>query len=162
MAEKKIQVIEGSFQGSGLAIAIVASRFNDFITAKLVDGAIDCLKRHEVADEKITVVWVPGAFEIPFVAQTLVESNKYDAVVCLGTVIRGETPHFDYIAAEVSKGVAQVALKGKIPVVFGVLTTDNVAQAVDRAGTKAGNKGFAAALTALEMANLHKKLTSNS
>jgi 6,7-dimethyl-8-ribityllumazine synthase len=158
MSKQEMRTVEGSFKGEGLAIGIVASRFNEFITGKLIEGAIDGLLRHGVDEKKITIAWVPGSFEIPFVAKRMAEAGSFDAVICLGTVIRGETPHFDYIAAEVSKGVAQVALASSIPVIFGVLTTDNVAQAVDRAGTKAGNKGFDAAMSAIEMANLMKAL----
>ena len=158
MANDGIKRIEGGYQGEGLAVCIIASRFNEFITAKLIEGALDGLTRHGVDPGKISVVRVPGSFEIPAVAGRLADSGKYDAIMCLGTVIRGETPHFDYVAAEVSKGVAQVAMRAKVPVVFGVLTTENVNQAVDRAGTKAGNKGFDAALSALEMANLFKAL----
>jgi 6,7-dimethyl-8-ribityllumazine synthase len=141
-----------------MSIGIVASRFNEFITAKLIEGALDGLVRHGVDESKITIAWVPGSFEIPVIAKRLAESRTCDAVICLGTVIRGETPHFDYVAAEVSKGVAQVGLNANVPVIFGVLTTENVAQAVDRAGTKSGNKGFDAALAAIEMANLFKAL----
>ena len=158
MASESIKTIEGNFQGEGLSIGIVASRFNEFITGKLIEGALDGLVRHGVDEKKIAIAWVPGSFEIPVAAKKLAEGGQYDAVICLGTVIRGETPHFDYIAAEVSKGVAQVGLNAKVPVIFGVLTTENVAQAVDRAGTKAGNKGFDAAMSAIEMANLFKAL----
>ncbi len=158
MAKNAIKVMEGDFNGEGMSIGIVASRFNEFITGKLVEGALDGLVRHGVKEENVTLAWVPGSFETPAAAKRLAESGAYDAVVCLGAVIRGETPHFDYVAAEVSKGVAQVGLAANVPVIYGVLTTDNVAQAVDRAGTKAGNKGFAAATAAIEMANLYKKL----
>jgi 6,7-dimethyl-8-ribityllumazine synthase len=158
MAKEGIKMIEGNFKGDGLAVGIVASRFNEFITGKLIEGALDGLVRHGVDEKKITLVRVPGSFETPAAAQRMAESGEYDAVICLGAVIRGETPHFDYVAAEVSKGVAQVGLAAKVPVIYGVLTTDNVAQAVDRAGTKAGNKGFDAACSAIEMANLYKAL----
>jgi 6,7-dimethyl-8-ribityllumazine synthase len=158
MGKSAIRVIEGDFKGEGMSIGIVASRFNEFITGKLIEGALDGLVRHGVDEKNITLAWVPGSFETPAAAKRLAESGEYDAVICLGAVIRGETPHFDYVAAEVSKGVAQVALAAGVPVIYGVLTTDNVAQAVDRAGTKAGNKGFAAAAAAIEMANLYKKL----
>jgi 6,7-dimethyl-8-ribityllumazine synthase len=158
MAKNGIKVIEGDFKGEGLSIGIVASRFNEFITGKLIEGALDGLVRHGVKEENIALAWVPGSFETPAAAKRLADSGAYDAVICLGAVIRGETPHFDYVAAEVSKGVAQVGLSADIPVIYGVLTTDNVAQAVDRAGTKAGNKGFDAATAAIEMANLYKKL----
>jgi 6,7-dimethyl-8-ribityllumazine synthase len=158
MATERIKMIEGSFQGEGLAIGLVASRFNEFITGKLIDGAVDGLVRHGVEEKNVTLVRVPGSFETPAAAKRMAQSGKYDAVICLGAVIRGETPHFDYVAAEVSKGVAQVGLAADVPVIYGVLTTDNVAQAVDRAGTKAGNKGFDAACSAIEMANLYKTL----
>ncbi len=158
MVKEEIGVIEGNFNGDGLAIGIVASRFNEFITGKLIEGALDGLVRHGVDEKKITLVWVPGSFEIPAATQRLANSGAYDAVICLGAVIRGETPHFDYVAAETSKGVAHVGLNAGIPVIYGVLTTDNVAQAVDRAGTKAGNKGFDAACSAIEMVNLYKQL----
>ena len=150
-----MKIIEGYLGGRDFRIAIVISRFNSFITQHLLDGAEDALKRHGIADEKITVVWVPGAFEIPTVAKKAAESGNYDAVICLGAVIRGATPHFDYVAAEVSKGVAAVGLATGVPVIFGVLTTDSIEQAIERAGTKAGNKGWDAAITALEMADLN-------
>ncbi|MBN2055427.1 6,7-dimethyl-8-ribityllumazine synthase [bacterium] len=153
-----MKVIEGELKGAGCKIGVVVSRFNSFITAKLVDGARDALLRHEVKEEDIHLVYVPGAFEIPRIAKRLVEKEAYDAVICLGAVIRGETPHFDYVAAEVSKGVAAVGLESGVPVVFGVLTTDTVDQAVDRAGAKSGNKGFDAALAALELIQLFKKI----
>jgi 6,7-dimethyl-8-ribityllumazine synthase len=140
--------------GRGRHIGIVVARFNEFISGKLLDGARDGLVRHEVAEDDIEVAWVPGSFEIPLVAQRMARSGRYDAVICLGAVIRGATPHFDYVAAEVSKGIANVALATGVPVIFAVLTTDTIEQAIERAGTKAGNKGFDAALTALEMANL--------
>ncbi|MHB9155228.1 MAG: 6,7-dimethyl-8-ribityllumazine synthase, partial [Endomicrobiales bacterium] len=131
---------------------------NEFITSKLVDGALDALVRHGAQEDAIELAWVPGAFEIPVVAQRMAESKRYDAVVCLGCVIRGDTPHFDYIAAEVAKGVAQVGMKSAVPVIFGVLTTDSIEQAIERAGTKAGNKGAEAAAGAIEMANLYQQL----
>ena len=146
--------IAGQLVSKGKRYALAASRFNEFITSKLVDGAIDCLKRHGVADDEIELVWVPGSFELPGVCKRLAESGRCDAVLALGAVIRGGTPHFDYIANEVSKGVAHVALASKVPVVFGVLTTDTIEQAIERAGTKAGNKGAEAAAGAIEMANL--------
>ncbi|MFA5928844.1 MAG: 6,7-dimethyl-8-ribityllumazine synthase [Candidatus Margulisiibacteriota bacterium] len=155
MAKKEIS---GKLIGDGLKPAIVISRFNEFITSKLLDGAYDCLLRHNVKEENITTAWVPGAFEIPMLAQKLAATGKYNAIICLGTVIRGETPHFDYISAEVSKGVAKVAMEAKIPVIFGVLTADTTEQAIERAGTKAGNKGWNAALAAIEMANLYKEV----
>lgn len=151
-------VVEGLLDGSGKRFGLVASRFNELITRKLVEGAMDCLIRHNVNKDAITIVWVPGAFEIPLAAQKMARSKQYDAVVCLGAVIRGGTPHFDYVAAEVSKGIAKVALDEAMPVIFGVLTTDTIEQAVERAGTKAGNKGWDAALGAIEMVDLFSKL----
>ncbi len=151
-------VFEGDLLGKGLKIGVVVARFNEFITGKLLSGAKDALSRHGVADEDIDVAWVPGSFEIPLVAQKLAGTSKYDAVICLGTVIRGATPHFEYIAAEVSKGVAKVGLDAGIPVLFGVITADTLEQAIERAGTKSGNKGFDAAVGAIEMANLLKKI----
>lgn len=150
--------IEGKVVASGIKVGIVASRFNEFIVSKLVGGAIDGLVRHDVKDEDITVAWVPGAFEIPLAAKKMAKSGKYDAVICLGTVIRGETSHYDYVCAEVSKGIAQVSLESEVPVMFGILTTDTIEQAVTRAGTKAGNKGYDCALGAIEMVNLMKQL----
>jgi 6,7-dimethyl-8-ribityllumazine synthase len=141
-----------------LKVAIVVSRFNEFITGKLLSGAIDCLKRNRANEDDITVVWVPGSFEIPSVVKKMAQSKKFDAVISLGAVIRGATPHFDYIAAEVTKGVAQISLTSDIPVVFGVLTTDSIEQAIERAGTKSGNKGFDAALSAIEMCNIYKQI----
>jgi 6,7-dimethyl-8-ribityllumazine synthase len=155
---KHMKIIEGNLLGQGLKIGIVAARFNEFITGKLLGGAQDALLRHGVATEDITIIWVPGAFEIPLVAKKAALSGKYDAVICLGAVIRGATPHFDYVSAEVSKGIAQVSLSTDIPISFGVLTTDNIEQAIERAGTKAGNKGFDAAVTAIETANLLKQM----
>ena len=152
------KVYEGFLVGSGLKIAIVVSRFNEFITNKLLGGALDTLHRHEVADDDISVFWVPGSFEIPAVAKKLAESKKYDAVICLGAVIRGSTTHYDYVCAEVSKGVAAVSLSTGVPTIFGVVTTENIEQAIERAGTKAGNKGSDAAASAIEMANLMKKI----
>ncbi|MDA8228630.1 MAG: 6,7-dimethyl-8-ribityllumazine synthase [Desulfitobacterium hafniense] len=149
-----MRVYEGKLLGEGLKFGIVAARFNEFITSKLVGGALDALRRHGVKEDSVEIAWVPGAFEIPLVAQKMAESGRYDAVICLGAVIRGATPHFDYVSAEVSKGVAHVGLKTKLPVIFGVLTTDSIEQAIERAGTKAGNKGFEAAVTAIETANL--------
>jgi 6,7-dimethyl-8-ribityllumazine synthase len=149
---------EGKLSGKGLRFGIVAGRFNEFISTRLLDGALDSLKRHEVADDDVEVAWVPGAFELPLVAQRLAASGRYDALICLGAVIRGGTPHFDYVAAETAKGIAKVSLDTGIPVIFGVLTTDTIEQAVERAGTKAGNKGWSAAMSALEMANLLREL----
>ncbi len=151
-------IIEGALQAEGLKFGIVVSRFNDFITSKLVEGALDVLKRHGADDGDIDIVKVPGAFEIPFAAKIMVEKERYDAVICLGAVIRGATPHFDYVAAEASKGVAAVALSASIPVMFGVLTTDSIEQAIERAGTKAGNKGADVTLGAIEMVNLHRQI----
>ncbi len=145
---------EGKLQGEGLSFGIVIGRFNEFISGKLLSGALDCLTRHGVAPSSIEVAWVPGAFEIPLVASKLAAGGRYDAVLCLGAVIRGSTPHFDYVAAEVAKGVAKVGLDTGVPVIFGVLTTDTIEQAVERAGTKAGNKGWDAAVAGLEMASL--------
>ncbi len=153
-----IKIIQGNLVAQDDKYAIVIARFNDFIGSKLLEGCVDALKRHGVDDENIEVVWVPGAFEIPLVAKKLAKSSKYSAVITLGAVIKGSTPHFDYVSAEVSKGVAQVALQSDIPVIFGVLTTDNIEQAIERAGTKAGNKGADAAKTAIEMVNLIKEL----
>ena len=153
-----MKIIEGKFDATGLKTALVVSRFNEFITSKLVGGAIDALVRNNAKEDDITQVWVPGAFEIPAVAKKLAESKKYDAVICLGAVIRGSTPHFDMVANEATKGVAQVGMQCGIPVIFGVLTTDTIEQAVERAGTKAGNKGFDAALSAIEMVNLYRQI----
>ncbi|MBD3181230.1 6,7-dimethyl-8-ribityllumazine synthase [Candidatus Poribacteria bacterium] len=152
------KVYQGNLIGTGLKIGIVNSRFNEFITSKLMSGAIDALNRHGVKEEDIEIAWVPGSFEIPLAAQKMASSDRYDAVICLGAVIRGATPHFDYIAAEASKGIAQVGLKTGMPVIFGVITTDTIEQAIERAGTKAGNKGAEAAVTAIEMANLFKSM----
>jgi 6,7-dimethyl-8-ribityllumazine synthase len=151
-------VKEGKLDAKGLRFGIVASRFNSFITDRLLEGALDALTRHGAADGDVDVYRSPGAFEIPAIARRLAHSGKYDAVVTLGAVIRGGTPHFDYVAAEVSKGVGALSLEAPVPVVFGVLTTDNVEQAIERAGTKAGNKGFEAAAAAIEMANLYRDL----
>ena len=153
-----MKTLEGKLTAKNMKIAIVVARFNDFITSKLLSGCIDCLIRHEAADEDLTVAWVPGAFEIPMAAKKLAESGKYDAVICLGAVIRGATPHFDYVCAEASKGIAQVSMQTGVPVAFGVLTTENIQQAVERAGTKAGNKGVDCAMTAMEMVNLFKEM----
>lgn len=150
--------IEGNLEAAGLSFGILVSRFNSFISERLLEGALDALIRHGADDEKIDVARVPGAFEIPLAASKMCGSGKYDAVICLGAVIRGATPHFDYVAAEVSKGVAHVSLDSGIPVIFGVLTTDSIEQAIERAGTKAGNKGFDAAMSAIEISNLIKRL----
>ena len=153
-----MKLLEGKIDATGLKIAIVVSRFNEFITNKLLGGALDCLKRSNAAEADITVAWVPGSFEIPPVTKLLAESKKFDAVICLGAVIRGSTPHFDFVAAEVSKGVAAIGLGARIPVIYGVLTTDSIEQAIERAGTKSGNKGFDAAMSAIEMASLYKQI----
>ncbi|EQB89512.1 6,7-dimethyl-8-ribityllumazine synthase [Clostridium punense] len=152
-----MKVYEGKLVAQGLKIGIIVGRFNEFIGGKLLSGAIDGLVRHGVEENSIEVSWVPGAFEIPLVAKKMAKSQKYDAVICLGAVIRGATPHFDYVSSEVTKGVASVSLETEVPVIFGVLTTDSIEQAIERAGTKAGNKGYDAAITAIEMANLLKE-----
>ena len=151
-------IIEGNITAEGLKFAIVASRFNEFITSKLLEGALDMLRRHGAAENAVDVVWVPGAFEIPLAAKKLASCGKYDAVICVGAVIRGATSHYDYVCSEVSKGVAQAALATGVPVIFSVVTTENIEQAVERAGTKAGNKGADGAMAAMEMANLLKKI----
>jgi 6,7-dimethyl-8-ribityllumazine synthase len=153
-----MKIIEGDLQAKGLKFGIVTSRFNDFITAKLLDGAKDALLRHGAKDEDIDVVRVPGSFEIPLAAKKMAGKGVYHAIICLGTIIRGATPHFDYVASEASKGVALVSLETGIPVAFGIITSDTIEQAVERAGTKSGNKGWDAAITAIEMAQLLKKL----
>jgi len=150
------KIYEGHLVGTGLRIGIVVARFNEFITAKLLSGSLDALKRHGVADEDVEIAWVPGAFELPLIAKKMAESNKYDAVIALGTVIRGSTSHYDYVCNEVAKGLAATALSTGKPVMFGVLTTDSIEQAIERAGTKAGNKGWDSAVTAIEMANLSR------
>lgn len=150
------KVLEGNLVGTGLKIGIVVSRFNEFITSKLLGGAEDALKRHGVNEEDVTVVWVPGAFEIPLAAKKLAELGGFDAIITLGTVIRGSTPHFDYVSNEVAKGVANTGMQSGIPIIFGVLTTDTIEQAIERAGTKAGNKGYEAAAGAIEMGNLYR------
>lgn len=154
-----MRTIEGKLVANGMRVGIIASRFNEFITSKLLGGAMDGLLRHEVKEEDIHVAWVPGAFEIPLIAQKMAMSGKYDAVICLGAVIRGSTTHYDYVCSEVSKGIANVSLKSGIPVMFGVLTTENIEQAIERAGTKAGNKGYDCALGAIEMVNLMKEIS---
>lgn len=153
-----MKIYEGKLVSNKKKYAIVVSRFNEFITNKLLSGALDALKRHNVNDDDIAVVWVPGAFEIPIAAQRLAKSTKYDAVICLGAVIRGSTSHYDYVCNEVSKGVAHIGLETGVPTIFGIVTTDNIEQAVERAGTKAGNKGFDAATTAIEMVNLFDEI----
>lgn len=154
------EIFEGTFSGEGLRFAIVVARFNAFISQKLLEGAIDGLRRHGVRDDDVDVAWVPGAFEIPLIAKRLAEAERYDAVICLGAVIRGATSHFDYVAGEAAKGVAVVSLNTGIPTIFGILTTDTIEQAIERAGTKAGNKGFDAAAAAIEMANLLRAVQS--
>jgi 6,7-dimethyl-8-ribityllumazine synthase len=151
-----MKIIEGKLNAKGLRFGIVAGRFNEFISSKLLGGAIDALKRHDANDDEIEVAWAPGSYEIPLIAKKMAKSGKYDAIICLGAVIRGSTPHFDVVANEVAKGVALVGLETEIPVIFGVLTTDSIEQAIERAGTKSGNKGFDAAMAAIEMANLMK------
>jgi 6,7-dimethyl-8-ribityllumazine synthase len=153
-----VKLYEGTLIGTGLKIGIVVSRFNEFITSKLLSGAIDTLERHGVNNDDIEIAWVPGSFEIPIAADKMSSSGKYDAVICLGALIRGATPHFDYIAAEASKGIAQVGMKTGVPTIFGVITTENIEQAIERAGTKSGNKGSDAAMSAIEMANLFKEM----
>lgn len=151
-------VKEGHLVGTGKRFAIVGSRFNEFITSKLIDGAKDALIRHDVKDEDITTIWVPGAFEIPLIAKKAAKSGKFDAVICVGAVIRGATSHYDYVCNEVSKGIAHISLETEVPIMFGILTTENIEQAIERAGTKAGNKGFDCAMGAIEMINLLEEL----
>ena len=153
-----MKVIEGDLQAEGLKFGIIVSRFNDFITSKLLDGALDALRRHGAGEKDIEVVKVPGSFEIPTVARKLAAKGTYHALICLGTVIRGATPHFEYVSAEVSKGIASASMETGIPIAFGVITSDTIEQAVERAGTKSGNKGWDAAITAIEMAQVMKKL----
>jgi 6,7-dimethyl-8-ribityllumazine synthase len=156
--ERKMNVIEGKMTQDGIKVGIVVARFNEFITSKLLGGAKDGLVRHDVPEENIDVAWVPGAFEIPLIAKKMAKSGKYDAVICLGAVIRGATSHYDYVCNEVSKGIASVSLESEIPVMFGVVTTENIEQAIERAGTKAGNKGYDCALGAIEMINLVRQI----
>ena len=151
-------VLEGMYEGAGLKIGIVAARFNEFITQKLLSGALDMLRRHGVEDDAVDVAWVPGAFEIPLAAEKMADSRRYDAVICVGAVIRGATSHYDYVCSEVAKGVAQAGLSTGVPVIFSVLTTDSIEQAVERAGTKAGNKGAEGAMAAMEMAHLLRQI----
>ena len=153
-----MRTFEGKFDGRDVRIAIVAGRFNEFITSKLVGGALNVLKRNDVSEENIDIAWVPGAFEIPLIAKKLANTQKYDAIITLGAVIKGSTPHFDYVCAEVSKGISQISLQSELPVIFGVLTTNNIEEAIERAGTKAGNKGADAAFSAIEMINLIKEI----
>ncbi len=152
------KVFEGHLVGGGLRFGLVVGRFNEFISSKLLSGALDALKRHGVLEDDVEIAWVPGAFEIPMIASKMAALQRFDGVICLGAVIRGATPHFDYVAAEVAKGVAKVGLDSGVPVIFGVITADTIEQAIERAGTKAGNKGWDAAVTALEMANLTKEI----
>ena len=154
-----MKVIQGNYNADKMKVAIVVSRFNEFFSSKLLSGAHDCFVRHNGVDDNIHVYWVPGAFEIPTITKKLADTNKYDAIICLGAVIRGSTPHFDFVASEVSKGIAQVSLSNKMPVIFGIVTTDNIEQAIERAGTKSGNKGWDAMLSAIEMVDLSKKIT---
>ena len=158
MMNAKINVIEGKLVADGIRVGIVASRFNEFIVSKLIGGALDGLLRHDVKEEDITLAWVPGAFELPLAAQTMARSGKYDAVICLGAVIRGATSHYDLVCNEAAKGIAQVGLQTGVPIMFGVITTENIEQAIERAGTKAGNKGYDCALSVLETVNLLKSL----
>ena len=153
-----MKTIEGKLIAEGLKVGIVVARFNEFIGSKLLGGAIDGLVRHGMNEDDIEVIWVPGAFEIPVMAQKMAQSKKYDAIICLGAVIKGSTSHYDYVCAEVSKGIASISLQFGLPVMFGVLTTDNIEQAIERAGTKAGNKGYDCALSAIEMANLFRQM----
>ncbi len=155
-----MKVFEGKLVSKKIKVGIVAARFNEFITSKLLEGALDGLKRHDVPEDAIQVAWVPGAFEIPLIASKMAQSGKYDAVICLGAVIRGSTTHYDYVCSEVSKGIANVSLQTGVPVLFGVLTTENIEQAIERAGTKAGNKGYDCALSAIEMVNLIREIES--
>ena len=157
----KMRALEGQLVAKGIKVGIVAGRFNEFITSKLIEGALDGLKRHDVKEEDITIAWVPGAFEIPLIASKMADTKQYDAIICLGAVIRGSTSHYDYVCNEVSKGIAQVSLQSKLPVMFGVLTTDTIEQAIERAGTKAGNKGFECAVGAIEMVNLIQKIVES-
>ncbi|MBW6515129.1 MAG: 6,7-dimethyl-8-ribityllumazine synthase [Candidatus Cloacimonetes bacterium] len=152
------KIYEGKLVSDKAKYCIVISRFNEFIGNKLLEGSLDCLQRHNVAEKEIEVVWTPGAFELPAVAQKLAKTGKYEAIICLGAVIRGSTPHFEYVSSEVSKGIAQVALQSGIPVIFGVITADTIEQAIERAGTKSGNKGWDAALSAIEMVNLYRSI----
>lgn len=156
--KKSMNTLEGKLVAQDLKIAIVASRFNEFITSKLIGGCMDGLVRHGVNEKDVTLAWVPGAFEIPVIAKKMAESRKYDAVICLGAVIKGATSHYDYVCAETSKGIAMASMETGVPVMFGILTTDNIEQAIERAGTKAGNKGYDCALGAIEMANLLKQI----
>lgn len=155
----RIAVNSGNLNGQGQKHAIVVSRFNELLTSKLLDGAVDCLMRHGVAEADIIVSWVPGSFEIPYVAQELALTKKYDAIICLGALIRGDTPHFNYITAETTKGIAKISLDTRLPVIYGLITADSLDQAIERAGTKAGNKGWDAALSAIEMIDLYRRIS---
>jgi 6,7-dimethyl-8-ribityllumazine synthase len=152
-----MNVLEGQLNAEGLKFGVVVARFNEFISGKLLEGTVDCLKRHSTEEGNIDVAWVPGSFEIPLMAQKLAATKKYDAIICLGAVIRGSTPHFDYVSSEVAKGISRVSLDTDIPVSFGVITTDNLEQAIERAGTKSGNKGWDAAMSAIEMASMIRR-----
>ncbi len=153
-----IETIQGNLTADQKKFALVAGRFNEFISSKLIEGAVDCLMRHKASEKDISLAWVPGSFEIPVVARKLAQSGKYDAVICLGAVIRGATPHFDYVASEVAKGIAQSSLELGVPIIFGIITSDTIEQAIERAGTKAGNRGWDAALAAIEMVDLIQQL----
>ncbi len=153
-----MKVIEGQLNAENKKFALVVSRFNESISKRLLEGALDCLKRHGVKDEDSTTIWVPGSFELPYLANILAKKGKYDSIICLGAIIRGDTPHFDYIASQVSKSIGQISLTTGIPVIFGVVTTENIEQAIERSGTKLGNRGWDAALSAIEMANLSDKI----
>ncbi len=157
-----MKIYEGKLVAKDIRVGIVVARFNEFITSKLLGGAVDALKRNEVKEEDIEIAWVPGAFEIPLIASKMANSKQYDVVICLGAIIRGSTSHYDYVCSEVSKGIATISLNSDIPVMFGVLTTENIEQAIERAGTKAGNKGFDSAVGAIEMVNLMRKLEENN
>lgn len=152
------KVYEGHLLGEGLRFGLVVGRFNEFITNRLLSGALDALKRHGVAEEDVEIAWVPGAFEVPLAARKMIEKRRFNAIICLGAVIRGATPHFEYVAAEVAKGIARISMETGVPVAFGIITADTIEQAIERAGTKAGNKGWSAAVTAIEMANLLKNM----
>ncbi|MCX7916936.1 MAG: 6,7-dimethyl-8-ribityllumazine synthase [bacterium] len=153
-----MKVIEGYLEGKGKKFLIIVSRFNEFITTRLLEGALDCLKRHNTEEENIEVIWVPGAVEMVYALGKIIENGKYDAIICLGAIIRGDTPHFEYVASQISRAISQANYSGEIPVSFGIITADNTDQAIERAGTKSGNKGWQAALSAIEMANLKTKI----
>jgi len=153
-----MKVIEGQLNAAGKRFALVVSRFNEFISKRLLEGALDCLRRHGAAEENLAVIWVPGSFELPYLADLLAKGGKYDSIICLGTIIRGETPHFNYIATQVARSIGQISLASGIPVIFGVITAETIEQAIERAGTKRGNRGWNAALSAIEMVNLFSKI----